>query len=103
MGDDCELKTELSDVLNRLSRENESDTPDFLLADYMLDSLRAYEHAVKARDKWFGFTAFQERDEQEITRLRDEVARLREENNALKAKRFVSGKQVLEHYRSEEE
>lgn len=45
----------LRGVINRHSRERGSDTPDFLLADYLVSCLDAYGAAVKARDKWFSF------------------------------------------------
>ena len=48
------LEKDLAAVLNAHSRENESDTPDFLLAEYLLGCLAAYEKAARARDKWYG-------------------------------------------------
>lgn len=48
------LQNEIACVLNLFSAENGSDTPDFLLAEYLLDCLAAYDKAVKARDKWYG-------------------------------------------------
>lgn len=45
---------ELTSLLNRFSKENESDTPDFILSNFVQNALKAYEDAVKARDKWFG-------------------------------------------------
>jgi hypothetical protein len=46
------LCEELSTIINRHSRENQSDTPDFLIADFMMASLRAFEDATKRRDAW---------------------------------------------------
>lgn len=45
---------ELGTVLNRYSKENLSDTPDFVLAQFLNNVLSAYGDAVKKRDKWFG-------------------------------------------------
>lgn len=45
------LQKELENLLNRHSRENESDTPDFVLAEYMMRCLSAFECAVQARDR----------------------------------------------------
>jgi hypothetical protein len=45
---------ELRGVINKHSRENESDTPDYLLAEYVIDCLVAYERTVTLRDKWHG-------------------------------------------------
>jgi len=49
-----ELKKDLSTLLNRHSQENASDTPDFILAQFMLSSLNAFEAAVRSREKWYG-------------------------------------------------
>jgi hypothetical protein len=51
MSDD--LRDELRALLNRHSRENLSDTPDHILAQYLLDSLAAFEAATRARDLWY--------------------------------------------------
>lgn len=48
------LETALSDLLNRYSAENGSNTPDFILAEYMMRSLKAFEQASLAREKWYG-------------------------------------------------
>lgn len=44
----------LEQLINSYSIENGSNTPDFILAEYMIGCLRAYQTAVGARDKWFG-------------------------------------------------
>lgn len=46
-----ELKREIASVLNRHSIENRSDTPDFLLAEYMLGCLTVYENVLTAREQ----------------------------------------------------
>jgi len=46
------LHDDLEGLLNRYSRENRSDTPDFILAGYLLACLSAYEEAVQARKRW---------------------------------------------------
>jgi len=45
---------ELTALLNKHSRENKSNTPDFLLARFMLDCLRSWERSTRGRDEWFG-------------------------------------------------
>lgn len=52
------FEKELEELINRHSKENESDTPDFILAQYLKGCLATYAETVKARDKWFGFTPF---------------------------------------------
>ena len=49
-----DLRTELASLLNRYSRENVSNTPDFILRDFMWDALKAFERGVKRRDDWYG-------------------------------------------------
>lgn len=48
--------SELQTLINRHSIENESNTPDFLLAEYLLGCLSIYEHTVVKRDQWYGQT-----------------------------------------------
>ena len=46
------FRAELQTLINRHSRENDSGTPDFVLADYMADCLAAYDKAVTRRNEW---------------------------------------------------
>lgn len=48
------LRQELTALLNKHSAENGSNTPDWILADYLLRSLDAFEQATKAREIWYG-------------------------------------------------
>lgn len=50
-----DLVKELEAVLNRYSVENESDTPDFLLATLLSETLATWAKVTKARDSWYGF------------------------------------------------
>jgi hypothetical protein len=45
---------ELASLLNRYSKENGSDTPDFILAQYLSDCLAAWNRAVNERTEWYG-------------------------------------------------
>jgi hypothetical protein len=49
-----EFIRELSSVINRHCVENDSNTPDFILADYMRDCLTSFAKASRAREKWYG-------------------------------------------------
>ena len=40
--------------LNKASRENESNTPDHLLAAYLMSCLEAGENLIVSRDQWYG-------------------------------------------------
>lgn len=48
------LEDELKRLLNRHSQENDSNTPDFILAEYLLGCLKVFNTAVRDRDKWYG-------------------------------------------------
>lgn len=48
------LERELASLLNKHSAENGSNTPDFILAEYMMNALRAFERATKDREAWYG-------------------------------------------------
>ena len=54
MADDHGLQKKIKDLLNSESRESESNTPDYILANYLLNCLRAYEAAVQQRENWWG-------------------------------------------------
>ena len=45
---------ELRGLLNRCSMENQCDTPDWILADYIKNCLKAFSIATHKRDKWWG-------------------------------------------------
>lgn len=48
------LEQELTSLLNRYSQENGSNTPDYVLAGYLLMSLKAWHEATKKRDRFYG-------------------------------------------------
>jgi hypothetical protein len=48
------LRDDLARTLNRYSAENRSNTPDHILAEYLLGCLAAYDAAVLARANWYG-------------------------------------------------
>ena len=49
-----EFVAELEHLLNRYSKESGSDTPDFILAEYLRDCLHAWNAGVTARERWYG-------------------------------------------------
>lgn len=48
------LREEIEHAINRNSAENGSDTPDFILAEFLTDCLAAWDKAVERREKWYG-------------------------------------------------
>jgi len=49
-----EFVDQLSDLLNRHSKENASNTPDFILAQYLVACLAAWNTATQQRETWYG-------------------------------------------------
>ena len=45
------FQEELEQLINKHSMENGSDTPDFILAEYLTDCLKSYGRAVQAREQ----------------------------------------------------
>lgn len=48
------LRHEIEQAVNRVSAENGSNTPDFILAEYLVSSLAAFDRAVQSRERWYG-------------------------------------------------
>lgn len=55
---------DLETLINRHSIENGSNTPDFILAQYLHDCLGAFNNAMIQRDKWYGHKPFGDDPEQ---------------------------------------
>lgn len=51
---DDEFRKELEALLNRHSRENGSNTPDFILAEFLSQQLALFDRTIKARAEWYG-------------------------------------------------
>lgn len=49
-----DFREALRDVINQHSRENGSNTPDYILAAYLLGCLEAFDNATRARERWYG-------------------------------------------------
>jgi hypothetical protein len=45
---------EIEQILNRYSAENGCNTPDFILADYLMGCLHTFNIAVLKRESWYG-------------------------------------------------
>lgn len=48
-----EFRTDLEHLINSHCMENGSNTPDFLLADYLMGCLDVFDKVVSARAKWW--------------------------------------------------
>ena len=47
-----EFQNELAVLINKHSLENRTDTPDFILARYVVEALEALEHQHRAKKYW---------------------------------------------------
>lgn len=65
------FQSELTSLINRFSAENDSNTPDFILAQYMADALEAFNKATNLREKWYG------RDSEESKKLSEAPTNLK--------------------------
>ena len=48
-----EFEIELRHILNKYSIENETDTPDFILARYLNECLTVFSNLMKRRSEWY--------------------------------------------------
>jgi hypothetical protein len=49
-----QLIQDFATAINKVSAENGSNTPDFILANYLIMCLENFDHIVKMRDDWYG-------------------------------------------------
>ena len=97
---DSDFAYELRILLNKFSAENDSNTPDFVLMGFILNSLNAFNSAVKTRADWYG-----RMDKPGQRNLSEENSALREaltiaERTFIKVRAFV-GDPVLRNNVSE--
>lgn len=52
---DLAFKRELQTLINKHCKENGSNTPDFILAEYIHDCLKTFERIIVRRDEWHDF------------------------------------------------
>ena len=51
---EMELRKRIEQAINAVSAEKGSNTPDFILANYLIDCLKAFDSAVSERERWYG-------------------------------------------------
>jgi len=49
-----EFQKELTELINKHSMENASNTPDWLLAQYLSGCLAIFTTAIQQRESWYG-------------------------------------------------
>jgi hypothetical protein len=60
------LQRQIQRLINRVSAEGGSNTPDFILAHFLQEVLSAFDAAVNSREKWHGRTMGWEGPQEEI-------------------------------------
>ena len=70
-----QFRHELRGLLNRFSKENGSDTPDWVLADYLIGCLAAWNASVRERERWYGRTNLEGPSPMPITFSPDDPAK----------------------------
>lgn len=48
------FQEELEHLINRYSMENGSNTPDYILAEYLNNCLKNFDRALTVRNNWYG-------------------------------------------------
>jgi hypothetical protein len=51
---EMQFRQELENLINRYSKENGSNTPDFILANFLERCLIAFDLTVLEREAWYG-------------------------------------------------
>lgn len=50
------FEQELAILINKHSRENASNTPDYILATYLNEMLHLFDNTIALREEWYGRT-----------------------------------------------
>ncbi len=50
---DQSFMREVAQIINKHSMENNSNTPDFILAEMLLGFLTVFENATRKREEWY--------------------------------------------------
>jgi len=57
-GDISEFEHDLAALINRYSLENETNVPDFILANYLVRCLESFRHTVQWTHNWYDHTTW---------------------------------------------
>ncbi len=58
---DQEFQTELTTLLNRHSIDNETNTPDYILAEFLVNQLRTWTTSLLNTVDWYGWETLSDR------------------------------------------
>lgn len=54
MLDYSKFRKDVENIINKYSLENNSDTPDFILAEYLSDCLKTFDKTINRREIYYG-------------------------------------------------
>ena len=74
-----EFRRELAVLLNKYSLDNEVNTPDYILAEYVFHSILNYKEAIASRD----FHRYANKASMMMYPLEEQIVKLAEENDRL--------------------
>ena len=50
----AQLLQDFASAINKVSAENNSNTPDFIIANYLVMCLETFDHITNMRGEWYG-------------------------------------------------
>ena len=57
------FKHDLAKLINLYSLESVSNTPDFIIAEYLTNTLLEFDKLMQSRDNWYGYSQRPRRSE----------------------------------------
>ena len=57
------FKRDLAKLINIYSLESVSNTPDFIIAEYLTNTLLEFDKLMQSRDNWYGYSQRPRRSE----------------------------------------
>ena len=57
------FKRDLAKLINLYSLESVSNTPDFIIAEYLTNTLLEFDKLMRSRDNWYGYSQRPRRSE----------------------------------------
>ena len=57
------FKHDLAKLINLYSLEQVSNTPDFIIAEYLTNTLLEFDKLMRSRDNWYGYSQRPRRSE----------------------------------------
>ena len=57
------FKHDLAKLINLYSLESVSNTPDFIIAEYLTNTLLEFDKLMRSRDNWYGYSQRPRRSE----------------------------------------